>query len=165
MDYPILDLVEGWRFRLDEGSPGVYEIEGLDHGGRRVFRTGVDPYALKQQAVADAKLVTAQWPSSKSMRLAVSAEIYFRATADGGRKGPILGGSFRCPSNIDGDYFDVLLTFSEPGSVNPGQTVTATIEFLSPDVVLARLFVGKQFTLWEGGTIADVEVIGVDAGV
>ena len=56
--HPIEDLVEGWRFRLAEISAGCYEIEGLDRAGRRIYRQGTDPEALKRLATADARGIT-----------------------------------------------------------------------------------------------------------
>jgi hypothetical protein len=53
--HPIGDLADGWRFRLTEISAGCYEIEGFDGAGRRVYRQGTDPDALKQLAAADAR--------------------------------------------------------------------------------------------------------------
>jgi hypothetical protein len=37
--YPIRDLVDGWFFRIQEISNGVYEVEGIDFWGRKVLRT------------------------------------------------------------------------------------------------------------------------------
>jgi hypothetical protein len=53
--HPIGDLVEGWHFRLNEVSAGRYEIEGCDAVGRRVYRQGNDPEALKREAALDAQ--------------------------------------------------------------------------------------------------------------
>lgn len=40
--YPIKDLVEGWFFRVQEVSNGVYEVEGTDSWGRKVSRKGTE---------------------------------------------------------------------------------------------------------------------------
>jgi hypothetical protein len=40
--YPIRDLVDGWFFRIQEVSNGVYEVEGTDIWGRKVLRTSSD---------------------------------------------------------------------------------------------------------------------------
>jgi len=64
--HPIGDLVEGWRFRLDEVSAGCYEIEGLDRAGRRVCRRGADPESLKQLAAADARGIGERVASSNN---------------------------------------------------------------------------------------------------
>ncbi|HEX6269614.1 MAG TPA: hypothetical protein VFZ43_05215 [Anaerolineales bacterium] len=40
--YHIKDLVDGWFFRIREVSNGVYEVEGIDHWGHKVSRTGTE---------------------------------------------------------------------------------------------------------------------------
>ena len=42
-EYPLTDLVEGWYFKVDEVSAGVYRVDGTDLWGRRVSYTGLDP--------------------------------------------------------------------------------------------------------------------------
>ena len=53
-EYPLADLVDGWRFRLEERSAGVYLAEGRDSAGRAVSRTGTDPEELLRSCVRDA---------------------------------------------------------------------------------------------------------------
>jgi len=43
--------------------------------------------------------------------------------------------------------------------IEPGQTATLAIQFLFPDLVLPKLFVGQKFFLWQGGHIAEGEVV------
>lgn len=40
--YPIKDRVDGWFFRIQEVSNGVYEVEGIDVRGRKVSRKGTE---------------------------------------------------------------------------------------------------------------------------
>lgn len=40
--YPIRDLVDGWFFRIQEISNGVYEVEGTDIWGRKVLRNSIE---------------------------------------------------------------------------------------------------------------------------
>ena len=40
--YPIRDLVDGWFFRIQEISNGVYEVEGIDIWGRKVSRAAIE---------------------------------------------------------------------------------------------------------------------------
>ena len=40
--YPIKDLVDGWFFRIQEVSNGVFEVEGIDGWRRKVARTGTE---------------------------------------------------------------------------------------------------------------------------
>jgi hypothetical protein len=56
--------------------------------------------------------------------------------------------------NVDGEYFDAFFKLDETGPIHPGQTITASLVFLSPELVLPRLSAGKGFSLWEGKTIA-----------
>jgi len=65
---------------------------------------------------------------------------------------------------IDGDNFDVRFDLGETGAISPGQTLTATLRFLSPDRAVPRLTVGKEFSLWEGRVIAVGRVLGIHAG-
>lgn len=57
--YPIKDLVDGWFFRVVEISNGVYEIEGIDHRGRRVSRTGTNPDEVLKTCAKDAHALSA----------------------------------------------------------------------------------------------------------
>jgi hypothetical protein len=40
--YPIKDRLEGWFFRIQEVSNGIYEIEGTDVWGRKVSRKTIE---------------------------------------------------------------------------------------------------------------------------
>jgi hypothetical protein len=66
--------------------------------------------------------------------------------------------------NIDGQYFDAFFNLSETGPMAPGQTVTAGLKFLSPDLAVPLLSVGKEFSLWEGKLIANGRVLAIHAG-
>jgi hypothetical protein len=92
----------------------------------------------------------------------ITAEVSFLATADGGRKGPTAAaGRYGCPMRIDGDDFDVRIDLAETGSIRPGQTLTVTLRFLSPDRAIPRLTVGKRFLLREARTIAVGKVLSI----
>ncbi len=41
-DYPIVDLVEGWFFKIEEISYGAYLVKGIDRWGRSVSRQGTE---------------------------------------------------------------------------------------------------------------------------
>lgn len=53
--YPIKDLVEGWFFKVQEVSNGVYEVEGTDIWGRKVSRKGIDPDEVLKLCIQDAQ--------------------------------------------------------------------------------------------------------------
>jgi GTPase len=95
----------------------------------------------------------------------ITAEISLLATSDGGRAVPTPPtGQFGCLMCFDDVCFDVRFDTTETGSMSPGQTLTATLRFLSPDLAIPRLSIGKQFSLREGRTIAVGRVIAIHAG-
>ena len=53
--YPIKNIIEGWYFKIDEVSNGVYEIEGIDYWNRRVSHKGINPDELLKLCVKDAE--------------------------------------------------------------------------------------------------------------
>jgi hypothetical protein len=65
---------------------------------------------------------------------------------------------------IDNEYFDVFFDLSETGPIAPGQTITAGLRFLCPDLALLRLSVGKEFLLWEGKVIAKGRLLEMHTG-
>jgi hypothetical protein len=52
--FPVAGRVQGWFFRVDEVSAGVYLVEGTDLWGRRVSRKGTDPDELLASCAVDA---------------------------------------------------------------------------------------------------------------
>jgi hypothetical protein len=58
--YPIQNKVDGWFFRVEEVSNCVYEVEGSDLYGRKVFRSGSDPDSLLVRCAEDARLIIEQ---------------------------------------------------------------------------------------------------------
>jgi hypothetical protein len=53
--YPIADLVDGWFFRAEEVSAGVYAVEGTDLWGRTVARKGANLDELLTDCANDAR--------------------------------------------------------------------------------------------------------------
>jgi len=86
----------------------------------------------------------------------IQARIRLLATAEGGRRGPIGTDhrEYRCPVGLDDAFFDCRLVTLDSSAVQPGSSADVFIEFLSPELVLPHVAVGKEFTLWEGRTIA-----------
>jgi hypothetical protein len=66
--------------------------------------------------------------------------------------------------DIDGMHFDAFFNLGETGPIAPGQTITAGLVFLCPDLAVPRLSIGKEFSLWEGKTIAHGQVLAVHDG-
>ena len=89
----------------------------------------------------------------------IFAEVRLFPTQDGGRRGPTPAEVFGCPLNYKGKFFDMRLDLSEVGSLSPGSTTRVPLAFLSPGLILPRLSIGSQFTLWEGRTIGEGTVL------
>ena len=89
------------------------------------------------------------------MRPEVRARIRLFTTAEGGRKGPVLGPWFGCPTRIQGKYFDCRLQTVPPGPIALGEPVEVQMQFLCPELALPLLAVGCEFALWEGRTIGE----------
>jgi len=91
----------------------------------------------------------------------ILAEVTFLPTHRGGRKGPTRPDFFGCPLRIAKHLFDCRLLLTSVGFVQPGQTVTVPIKFLSPELVGSHLREGADFELWEAGTIATGRILQV----
>jgi hypothetical protein len=50
--YPIVDRVPGWFFRMTEQSMGVWRVEGTDLWGRNVSDVGTDENRVLESCVA-----------------------------------------------------------------------------------------------------------------
>ncbi len=50
-DYPITDRLDGWYFRIDEVSAGVWRCEGTDLWGRKVSADGTDEAQILAECV------------------------------------------------------------------------------------------------------------------
>jgi hypothetical protein len=48
---PIDDRAPGWTFHIEEASAGVWRLRAQDEEGRTIESTGVDPDAMKQDAL------------------------------------------------------------------------------------------------------------------
>ena len=87
------------------------------------------------------------------------AKLHFYTTDQGGRKGPILPPHFGCPFEIGNHSHDCRLLLKNAKPIKPGETVVLPIQFLRPDLVLPKLSAGQRFFLWEGGHIAEGEIV------
>ena len=88
----------------------------------------------------------------------IIAKIHFYKTEEGGRNGPTPSNIFRCPAEINGEKFDCAIEIGKDERVAPGNTITASVSFLSAKVVRPMLKVGSKFKLWESRFIADCTV-------
>ncbi|MFZ5841260.1 MAG: hypothetical protein ACOY3E_00040 [Pseudomonadota bacterium] len=55
--YPLSGLVDGWYFKLNEQSAGVYTVEGSDLWGRKVSHTGTNEKELFSMAIKSAQAI------------------------------------------------------------------------------------------------------------
>jgi hypothetical protein len=90
-----------------------------------------------------------------------TAEIHLLATEVGGRKDPLLSGEWRTVLGMNGEHWSARLTFS--GQPGPGQSFTAGVTLLRPDVALEFFILGAEFTVWEGCTKGTGRVVAVAA--
>ena len=91
----------------------------------------------------------------------ILAEVTLLLTEEGGRAGPTLPDMFGCPLGFQDKFFDMRMDLTEIGRLAPGSTAKVPIRFLCPDLVVPRLRVGSEFTLWEGKTLGSGFVIEV----
>ena len=84
----------------------------------------------------------------------LEAVLRFLTTEEGGRTTPCWSGDgfYRAPCDfrrVDG-WNDVLFKFKDKEWVAPGETVTARMKILFPDLLYRRLSEGFEFTVHEG---------------
>jgi hypothetical protein len=100
----------------------------------------------------------------------VNVKITFLSKENGGRSQAIPVMDFGCPvyfediPELSEHAYDCRLLISGYGkSISPGDTVEdLKMIFLSPDEVISHLQKGTRFTLWEGKTIAQGEVVSIE---
>ena len=90
------------------------------------------------------------------------ADIELLLSSEGGRHAPISGPFYGCPLGFGGEYFDCRLDLTEVGAIAPGGHARVPVKFLSRDLIVPRLCVGAEFTLWEGKTIGRGTVVQLD---
>jgi hypothetical protein len=93
------------------------------------------------------------------MAAQIIANIHFYGTNEGGRKGPIVPPHFGCIFEIGGHSHDCRLLLQNAKPIKPGEIVVLPIQFLRPELLLPKLLLGRKFFLWEGGHIAEGEVV------
>ena len=84
-------------------------------------------------------------------------EVRFRTTEEGGRKTPVTGEFYACPLFIDGEPYDCRLLIKNK-TLELGHTYEVPVKFLNRDLVVPKLFIGKNVILWEGRDVADGKV-------
>lgn len=84
-------------------------------------------------------------------------EVRFRTAEEGGRKTPVTGEFYACPLFIDGEAYDCRLLIKNM-NLELGRSYEVPIKFLSRDLAVPKLFIGKNVVLWEGKDVADGKV-------
>ena len=79
----------------------------------------------------------------------IEAQLTFLTTEQGGRKSAARSG-YRPQFAYDGMDWDVVCTYPDDESANPGQTVRAILSFLKPQEHVGKLWPGKTFQCREG---------------
>ena len=79
----------------------------------------------------------------------IQAEITYLSTANGGREGYLLSG-YRGQFHYDGRDWDAPQYFVDREKVEPGESVTANLYFLSPREHVDKVVVGTVFLIREG---------------
>jgi translation elongation factor EF-Tu-like GTPase len=83
----------------------------------------------------------------------VEAEIHFLHTDQGGRQGPAISG-YRPAHVVRDDYHTTgFHDYLDVDEAKPGDTVRATITFITPDVYPGTLWVGKVIAVQEGSRV------------
>lgn len=79
----------------------------------------------------------------------IEAEIYFLSSEEGGRNKPAFD-DYRPQFYYDGNDWDARHIYPDVEQVNPGETVSAYLGFLSPKEHLGKVYVGMEFLIREG---------------
>lgn len=85
-------------------------------------------------------------------------EVRFKKTAEGGRKGAVVGNIYGCPLFVDGEGFECRLLLGGQ-TLQLGETYEVPVKFMNPEIVLSKLAIGKSITLWEGKDVATGKVV------
>ena len=89
----------------------------------------------------------------------VEAEIHFLATSEGGRRSPAISG-YRPEHAVREDYITTgVHDYLDVSEASPGDTVRATITFITPEAHPATLWVGKVVPVQEGSHVVGYATI------
>jgi len=81
--------------------------------------------------------------------------VRFLSPTEGGRKTDISVRAYGCPLLIDGQGFDCRFMATTEAIYHLGHEYKIPIKFLSPELALPLLSIGKKINLWEGRIIAE----------
>jgi len=131
--------------------------------GRAVREFVLDGTCRVQVSILADSSVGSHW--CQAMKPDAFLQVRFKLTSEGGRRSdvgepPEMGEFYACPLFIDGEGFDCRLLL-HGRTIVLGQSYEIPVKFLSPDLVLPKLALGKTVALWEGKEIATGTVIGL----
>jgi hypothetical protein len=81
--------------------------------------------------------------------------VRFLPETEGGRRTDVSGREYGCPLLVDGQGFDCRFMATTEAVYSLGHEYEIPIQFLSPEMALPLLGVGRKISLWEGRTIAE----------
>lgn len=81
--------------------------------------------------------------------------VRFFPEAEGGRRTDVTACEYGCPLLVDGQGFDCRFMPTTETVYSLGQEYEIPIKFLSPEMALPLLSVGRKISLWEGRPIAE----------
>lgn len=87
--------------------------------------------------------------------------VRFLSQTEGGRKSDISDQSYGCPLIVGAKGFDCRFMGTTEDGYRLGHEYEIPIKFLSPELALPLLDVGRKISLWEGRTIAEGTIIWV----
>jgi translation elongation factor EF-Tu-like GTPase len=88
----------------------------------------------------------------------IEARITFLTSDQGGRRTPARTG-YLPQFSYDGQDWDAIQTYPDRETVNPGETVTAYLAFLSPEQHKGKLYPGKEFQVREGTRVVATGIV------
>ncbi len=80
----------------------------------------------------------------------LEVEISFLSTKEGGRTQPAISIKYRPQFYFNGYDWVTIIIFQEKEFVFPGETVSAYLSFLSPEMIKEKIYNGMHFEIREG---------------
>ncbi len=94
------------------------------------------------------------------MRFDAVVSVRFLSSAEGGRRGDIVGQVYACPLFVAGRAFECRVLLQQ-GRAVLGDSYELPVAFLCPEEALAVANEGADVSLWEGRTIASGRILRV----
>ena len=91
----------------------------------------------------------------------VVVRVRFLTTQEGGRRTNLSGAVvpfYACPMIVDGQYFDCRI-YIDGKVIALGEQYDLKAKFLSSEIVIPKLYIGKEISIWEGKIVGKGEVL------